>query len=190
MKFDNPEKIFFTSDLHFNHENIIEYCRRPCRDKEEMNQMIIDNWNSVVPDDGITFVLGDVFWGRNIDLLRHYIMSLNGKKHLVLGNHDYFTIDEYLSCGFESVENYLEIVVGSRRIILMHYPIMGWNRCHRQSWMLFGHFHGTFEFMNEERKRLLKMNPYIGTKTMDVGLDTHYLTPYSYVEIKSIMGKR
>ena len=190
MIIDKPERIFFTSDLHFNHENIIKFCGRSCKNVKEMNEMIINNWNSVVPDNGITFVLGDIFFGRDVDFLRSLIMKLKGEKHLILGNHDYLSNDDYISCGFLSVQNYLEIGVEKRRIILMHYPIMGWKNVHRGSWMLYGHMHGTYEFMKDERKRLLKFNPYIGSKTMDVGVDTNNLTPWSYYEIKSIMDKR
>ena len=58
FKFD-PDKVFFTSDLHIGHKNIIEYSHRPFSNIEEMNETLIDNWNKTVPEDGIVFDLGD-----------------------------------------------------------------------------------------------------------------------------------
>ena len=53
----NPDKVFFTSDLHIGHKNIIEYSHRPFSNIEEMNETLIDNWNKTVPEDGIVFDL-------------------------------------------------------------------------------------------------------------------------------------
>ena len=55
----NPNKVWFTSDTHFNHIGIIKFCDRPFSSVEEMNQALIDNWNSTIPSDGIVFHLGD-----------------------------------------------------------------------------------------------------------------------------------
>lgn len=52
--------IWFTSDLHLNHSKIIEYCNRPFSNIEEMNEMLINNWNSVVKPKDIVFCLGDI----------------------------------------------------------------------------------------------------------------------------------
>lgn len=53
------DKVFFTSDTHFGHSNIIKYCNRPFKDKDEMNETLISNWNKVVPEDGIVIHCGD-----------------------------------------------------------------------------------------------------------------------------------
>src|SRR5689334_18170901 len=85
--FDNPDKIFFTSDTHFGHANIIKYCNRPHKDVYEMNQDIVTLWNHVVPEDGIVFHLGD-FALADSKTIRHVYDSLHGKKYLLWGNHD------------------------------------------------------------------------------------------------------
>ena len=58
-------KTFFIADTHFNHERIIPICKRPFSDVEEMNKKLIENWNSVVSDDDIVWVLGDYFYFPN-----------------------------------------------------------------------------------------------------------------------------
>lgn len=62
FKFD-PEHTFFTSDTHFGHANIINLCNRPFKDVNHMNNMLVENWNSVVSDDDTVFHLGDFALG-------------------------------------------------------------------------------------------------------------------------------
>src|SRR4051812_8195892 len=79
--------LYFTSDLHFGHQRIIELCNRPFGSVEEMNQTIIDRWNDTVKNDDTVFVLGDVAMGKISDSLP-LVKKLKGNKHLVSGNHD------------------------------------------------------------------------------------------------------
>lgn len=79
--------IFFTSDTHFGHKNIIEYCGRPWDSVEEMNEGLVENWNKTVAPNDIVYVLGDVCMGKIDDSLK-YVKRLNGKKRLRPGNHD------------------------------------------------------------------------------------------------------
>ncbi len=84
---------FYTSDLHFWHKGVIEFCKRPWATPEEMNEGLIQNWNSVVgPTDSIR-ILGDVFFcgTKKIGEIAH---RLNGIKHLYLGNHDWDKINK------------------------------------------------------------------------------------------------
>ena len=76
--------IFFTSDTHFGHANIIKYAHRPYTDVDEMNKALIDNWNSVVKPNDIVFHLGDFMFG-NINRFWEYRSRLNGKIYLVHG---------------------------------------------------------------------------------------------------------
>ena len=63
IKYKDGSKIFFTSDSHFFHENIMKFCHRPFKTIEEQDQTLIENWNKVVPQDGLVFHLGDFAWG-------------------------------------------------------------------------------------------------------------------------------
>jgi len=76
--------IWVVSDTHFGHNNIIQYCNRPFANAEIMDECLIDNWNSVVKDDDIVYHLGDVYFANG----REALSKLNGRKRLVLGNHD------------------------------------------------------------------------------------------------------
>lgn len=78
-------KKYVISDLHFNHKKILEYCGRPFKTVEEMNQTIINNWNDIINEDDVVYVLGDFCFG-NKEMLKEITSQLKGRKILVLGN--------------------------------------------------------------------------------------------------------
>ncbi len=79
--------IFLISDPHFDHHNIIEYCRRPFNGVDEMNEALINNWNEVVAEKDLVWLLGDVSLG-NTERTLSFMHRLNGQKNLIIGNHD------------------------------------------------------------------------------------------------------
>lgn len=79
--------IWFTSDTHFSHKNIIKYCERPFTDTDHMDDVIIQRWNEVVKPEDMVYHLGDIALGP-IDKSLAKIARLNGHKIAVLGNHD------------------------------------------------------------------------------------------------------
>ena len=85
-KFDGS-KVYFTSDTHFYHSNIIGFCKRPFKNVEDMNETLIENWNRVVSQDDIVFHLGDFCMGGSHEWTK-ILNRLNGKIYLTLGNHD------------------------------------------------------------------------------------------------------
>ena len=101
----SPDQVWFTSDTHFGHENIIRFCNRPFRNAEEMNAELIRRWRETVPKDGIVFHLGDFAHGSS-RLWNDILNALPGRKYLILGNHDMKTIRQ----GFMS---HFELVAGS-----------------------------------------------------------------------------
>lgn len=78
---------FFTSDHHFYHKNIIEYCNRPYADLEEMHDDMIAKWNETVGNDDRVYCLGDFSFG-NVGQTKDILAQLNGYKILIRGNHD------------------------------------------------------------------------------------------------------
>ena len=86
--------IYFISDTHFNHENIIKYCNRPFKNIKEMNQAIIENWNEVIKEDDVVYHLGDLALGRKEDIYE-ITSKLKGVKYIIRGNHDKWSAKIY-----------------------------------------------------------------------------------------------
>lgn len=112
-KFDG-DKVFFTSDTHFNHTNIIQYCQRPFKSTDEMNEAMIDNWNSVVGEDDTVFHLGDFCLG-GAEEWNKILNRLNGRIYLILGNHDLKNIRQGFIERFEHVAMAMRIEIGKRK---------------------------------------------------------------------------
>ena len=113
--------VFFSSDTHYYHENIIKYCARPFRDASEMNAKMVEAWNSKVGTNDVAFHLGDVSAGLkdNAEGLKSIIGSLQGRKILIRGNHDHLPDEWYLEAGFHRVFNALRL----GDALLVHYPL-------------------------------------------------------------------
>lgn len=103
--------IFYTSDTHFYHQNIIEFCARPFKDVEEMNHEIIARWNRRVTKHDLVYHLGDFSFG-SVNYVPELLSQLNGEIILVKGNHDR-SVARMLKCGFkEVVQSMIISVVG------------------------------------------------------------------------------
>ena len=169
----NLDKVFFTSDLHFRHSNVLKYTKRPWATVEAMDEVLMANWNDTIPVDGTVFVLGD-FWFKGKEEAPELIRMLHGKKHLLLGNHDCHMTPEMLAC-FESTQHYLEWRPSKEEptFVMSHYPMVTWNKKGYGSFMLHGHSHGKLDIENLSMRRL------------DVGVDStvgeYYPIPYQRV---------
>lgn len=111
--------VFFTADQHFDHERIIEYCDRPFRTVKEMNEALIENWNSVVQKNDKVFVLGDFALSNRENIIK-YGKALRGNKVLILGNHDRASKSVYLEAGFQDIIKYP--ILWADFYILSHAP--------------------------------------------------------------------
>ena len=115
-------KIFLIGDCHFGHHNIIKYCNRPFVDVEDMTRKQISYWNSVVGKNDIVYVVGDfALCGKQkiIEIGK----QLNGRKRLILGNHDQASVNTYCEAGFEFVYNHP--IVLDDFYIISHIPMVG-----------------------------------------------------------------
>lgn len=131
--------IYFTSDLHLGHSNIIKYCNRPFSDVEEMNEALIENWNKTVDNNDKIFVLGDFALG-NSDQIIKWGKSLKGNKMLILGNHDHASKSVYLEAGFKEVSSYP--ILWDRHFILSHIPLYTAElHSNMQFCNIYGHVH-------------------------------------------------
>lgn len=185
--------IFFTSDTHFGHANILkpDYENRPFASIEDMDEGLIARWNARVKTGDMIYHLGDFAFAKGTRI-KELLDRLNGRKVFLVGNHDKELLKVFRNLykhtmprDVFTVEQYFEIKVGSQHIVLFHYPILSWNRRHHGSWHLHGHSHGNIpDDMN--------------TRRIDVGVDSvgkyigpHFdYAPMSLEEVATVMAAR
>lgn len=149
MTKQSRSKTFFISDLHAYHKNIIKHDNRPFFTVTEMNNTLISNWNTTVLPQDTVYILGDVSWGNETET-DLFLSQLNGKKHLIIGNHDDIILrSKQLRSHFESINYYAKIKVstlqGTKTVILSHYFIPFYDGHYRDAILLHGHSHITAE---------------------------------------------
>jgi len=165
--------IYFTADLHFGHENIITFCDRPFDSVEDMNKALIKNWNATVQHDDEIYIIGD--FTNNNGQAKRYLPILNGKKYMILGNHDKFLRESDESyVWFEWVKEYAVINCKGFKWILFHYPIAEWAGFYSGSIHLHGHIHN--------RPVSSSWNPS-KVRSFNVGVDVNGFKPVSIDEI-------
>lgn len=166
--------IYFTSDLHLGHENVIKFENRPFSNVAEMNCALIANYNVMVKPNDTVYILGDLAYRIPTDEANKLIAGLNGRKFLITGNHD----KKYDESLFEEIAAYKEIKFDGNNFILMHYPFMEWNKMYHGSYHLHGHIHSVGSDYNLDNKNN-------GIKRYDVGVDANNFYP---IAITSIVG--
>ena len=151
QKEDDPlSKIYFTSDLHFGHENVIRFDNRPFETVDEMDAELVRRWNAKVDRGDLVYVLGDMIWKTKNDDALNIIKSLNGQINLIKGNHDRFLSNAKAKNALAAVKDYDDICVtledgATRRCVLSHYFIPMYNGHRYQGIHLHGHSHFTDE---------------------------------------------
>lgn len=183
-KFDGS-KVYFTSDTHFNHANIIGFCKRPFKNVEEMNEKLIENWNNVVGADDIVFHLGDFCLGGSAEWTK-VLDRLNGMIYLIQGNHDMKNLRQGYANRFELITMQMHIEVGKQKIYLNHCPFLCYGGAYRNTWQLFGHVHTSKNNTGKDKDRLA----YLFPTQYDVGVDNNNFTPVSFEQVKSIIKKQ
>lgn len=131
--------IYFTSDQHFGHFNIVRLCGRPFNSLDEMNETMIARWNAKVRDGDTVYILGDLFF--RAATVEPILQRLKGRKHLILGNHDHsWTAKVRLADWFESVQTICEVDICGKPATLCHYPMLIYPQA-RRGYMIYGHIH-------------------------------------------------
>jgi calcineurin-like phosphoesterase family protein len=116
--------IFFTSDWHDCHPNILEFCKRPFKDIIHMREVLIKNFNATVPENGTTYFLGDMSFNSNDSFRNSVIPRLNGRKILLVGNHD----KGPHNMGFDAVLHTAVLYMGEISFSMSHCPLQGIRR--------------------------------------------------------------
>ena len=175
--------IWFTSDHHWGHANIIRFSNRPFSNVEEMDEALVQRWNEVVKPGDMVYHVGDIFLHKDRSRAEEIRNRLAGQICLIKGNHE--SVATRMKDRFAWIKEYAEVKVddpdapgGRRLIVLCHYAFRVWNKSHHGSWHLYGHSHGS-----------LPDDP--NSLSFDVGVDCHDYRPISYARVAEIMaGKR
>ena len=161
--------IYYTSDLHFFHKNVIQYCNRPWATVDDMNAGLVQRWNArVTPNDDV-YVIGDFSFG-SMKKTQPIFDSLNGRKHLVAGNHDG---RDTRSLNWASYSTLKQIHDCDKLVVMCHYAFSVWNKSQHGSLNLFGHSHGSHPGNQQQ---------------MDVGVDVWDYQPVTLPEIMAKMA--
>ena len=155
--------VFFTADTHFSSERALEHSKRPFASPEIMNNILIDNWNSLITNDDIVFHLGD-FGDFSI------AEKLHGKIYLVPGNHERVNPDfiNYHDCFTKVLPDISSTILNDNtgeiyHIMMAHEPSkLRPYRIDYNDINLFGHLH-----------KLCMVKPY----GINVGVDCHNFKP-------------
>ena len=122
---------YFTSDQHFYDSDIISYCNRPYDTPEEMNADMIKRFSQKTRDASEIYIIGDIFGSaqprRPFEACLEVMRSLDIGRcpfHLIRGNHDSLSDEEYLEIGFNTVQNLAFIETETGRVMLTHDPCM------------------------------------------------------------------
>ena len=178
----DPDKVWFTSDTHFFHENIIRFCGRPFNDVEEMNEALIKNWNEAIPEDGVVFHLGD-FAHASLSQWEGVLRRLNGTIHMIIGNHDESVFKHRGRALFATIREQRMIEVGGQKILLNHYPFLSYAGAYNNVWQLFGHVHsGPRSHTGLDLPRLKTLFTF----QYDVGVDNNEYRPISFSQLCEI----
>lgn len=193
------QKIFFSSDQHFGHRNVLRFCGRPYGDEKEMAKALIDNWNSVVTNDDIVVSMGDFFWFNDSHSIKKCIDKLNGKEiYLVLGNHDKresfrrvtderFHIVDGITHIFLRCDDAERWYQKTFEIVCSHYPLMTWSHRDRGAINLFGHIHSGWLRSCDDYDQNL---PLWRGQQLDVGVDNQNFTPVSFEDVLAQLAQQ
>ena len=203
LKLDSSKvKIWFTSDTHFSHANIIKFCSRPFKNAKEMTDALIEKWNSVVGPDDIVFHLGDFAWGGS-EIWNDVIDRLNGHIYLIIGNHDMKNLRQGYISKFESVAFQMYVYIDGRAVYMNHYPFLCYGGSYKGKdavWQVFGHVHSQkphydITYIEDPEvkeilgKDILRLQ-YLMPTQYDVGVDNNNYRPISWKEVKEKIEKQ
>ena len=138
-------KRFYIADTHFFHKNIIKKYNRPFKSLNDMHNEIIINWNRKVGRNDMVYILGDVasvLEEENILNVVNILKILNGKKILIIGNHDRELIKnfKFRKC-FVDIKEYARVYDSGKKLVLLHFPMECWEGDKKGVIHIHGHVH-------------------------------------------------
>ena len=162
--------IFFTSDTHLGDWRRLAIDKRPFASIADHDAALVARWNEVVGPGDEIWHLGDFALGPRRERIEELLDSLNGTKHLIIGNNDGPATIE--ASGWADIGHYAELEADGRLLVLCHYPLRTWNKIGRGAIDLHGHSHG-------------RLKPF--TRQHDVGVDVWDFRP---VSLEQLLARR
>jgi calcineurin-like phosphoesterase family protein len=164
---------FFTSDTHFGDTRILRSAKRPFRTIAEHDAHLMERWRATVRADDELWFLGDFAPNADAKTVGALLDQLPGRKHLITGNNDDAATRGHP--GWESVQDYAELVEDERLCILCHYALRTWNKIGKGSLDLHGHSHAMLKPL---------------TRQFDVGVDAWQYTPVTLATMLTARRQR
>ena len=162
--------VFFTGDTHFGDRRVLRFDHRHFPSLAAHDEALVARWNEAVGPDDVVWHLGDFAIGPSRAEIHALLASLNGRKHLIVGNND--GLDTLEAPDWASLQHYAEIVVDERKLVLCHYPFRTWNGIGSGAINIHGHSHG-------------RLTP--ATRQYDVGVDVWDFRP---VPLGTVLARR
>lgn len=167
-------RIWFTSDLHLGHKNILKLSNRPFGEIEHHDDTIINNYNNLITKDDTCYILGDISFNQSYENYKNIFSRLNGKKYIIIGNHD--NKQNLIKCKKEGlicdIKESQTIQIGKDRVFLSHYPHREWNGFYKGAYHLYGHCH-------------CNLDDY--KMSTDIGVDAWEYGPVEWAELKQYL---
>lgn len=180
----NKTRYWITSDTHFGHEAIIDFCDRPFKTVEEMDEALIKNWNDRVGVNDFVLHLGDFAFVRKLQDFDKYFYPLNGRIILVRGNHDRYTkkMQERYNIFYEYHHSgQYQFKLNKQKYFLNHYPMISWDKSFHGAVHFFGHVHSQngFTFNSDvDQDHPDRMRPFLcQANSYDCGVDNNNYQP-------------
>ncbi len=169
-------QVWFSSDWHFCHYNVIKLNNRPFSSLEEMEGVIIDNINIQIKPKDILILGGDQFYKDRSNRVLEYFNRIKCENiYMIPGNHDHTIIKNLSSLRnsgrFKAIEYEFHLLIDGQPISLSHYRMESWNKSHYGAWQLYGHHHGM-------------RGHDIPNKRLDIGVDCWDFKPISFDFVK------
>ena len=189
---EDNQQIWFTSDLHYMHKNIIKFCKRPFTDDKEMNKALLSNWNNTVCKNDIIFMLGDYCWTDSSTVTNKFLNMSNGIIYFLPGNHDSEKQLRNLPSHVVRIDAITEVFIYTfdkkliARFMLSHLPLLTWPN--KNTVMnLHGHVHTLRDpNLNVGFDKDLNYHPL----QYDVGVDYNYYHPVNLSSILFLFNEK
>lgn len=164
-------EVYVAADLYLGYNNIIRRNNRPFMTVEEMNKLLLKNWNDTISSDDIVYFLGDISYGENAQTIDYWLKRLSGNIVFIKGDDDFSEEIEFLL-------DYVTVNVGDKHFCLVHNPADAPEDF--DGWIIHAH-----NYSHD-----LQKHPFIDRqrKTINISLEATDYRPVSFAEIEGIVS--